>query len=257
MLIAKADDAIHKAWLYRLLTALADESTLMPVLRFKGGTCAAMIGYLNRFSVDLDFDYIGDAKAVPAVRQQITELAQKHGLTIKDQSKKGIQFFFKYNAKLNQRNTIKLEAQFPPPISNRYAPMYLAEIDRTMSCQTIETMFANKLVAVMDRYESHGSIAGRDLYDIYQFFNQGLTYRAEVIVERRGTTVVLYLKALIKFIEQNITDTIINQDLNTLLPNAEFQAIRSILKTQVVMFLKNDLTRFTLHGVNKNDILPI
>ena len=42
-----------------------------------------------------------------------------------------------------------------------------------MRCQTIETMFANKLVSVLDRFEKHHSIAGRDLYDIHQFFLQG------------------------------------------------------------------------------------
>lgn len=243
MLLPKPEDAIHKAWLYRLLTALADDLALMQVLRFKGGTCAAMTGYLNRFSVDLDFDYIGDRKAVPTVRQQINQLAKHHGLTIKDQSKTGLQFFFKYPAPPHKRNTIKLEAQFPPPQSNQYAPAHLSEIDRTVPCQTIETMFANKLVAMMDRYEAHGSIAGRDLYDIYQFFSQGLSYRPEIIVERCGTTVIAYLQALIKFIQQYITTTIINQDLNPLLPAAEFQAIRATLKAQVLMFLKDELAR--------------
>lgn len=243
MLLPKPEDAIHKAWLYRLLTALADDLVLMQVLRFKGGTCAAMTGYLNRFSVDLDFDYIGDQKTVSPVRQQIAQLARHHGLIIKDQSKAGLQFFFKYSAPSHKRNTIKLEAQFPPPQSNQYAPVHLSEIDRTVPCQTIETMFANKLVAMMDRYEADGSIAGRDLYDIYQFFSQGLSYLPEIIVERRGTTVTAYLQDLIKFIQQHITTTIINQDLNPLLPTAEFHAIRSTLKAQVLVFLKDELAR--------------
>lgn len=243
MLLPRPEDSVHKAWLYRLLTAITDEASLMQVLRFKGGTCAAMAGFLNRFSIDLDFDYIGDTThtTIELIRARIKKLATTHGLSVKDYSQHGIQFFFKYPAPIHKRNTIKLEAQFPPPQSNQYAPLYLADIDRTLPCQTIETMFANKLVAVMDRYEQHQSIAGRDIYDIYQFFLQNLSYSKIVIEERRHVSVQEYFQQLIIFIEKHVTDTIINQDLNSLLSTQEFKSIRSSLKPQVLMLLKDEL----------------
>lgn len=43
---------------------------------------------------------------------------------------------------------------------------------------------------------------------------------------------------LIGFIEKEITETIITQDLSTLLPNDKFQKIRRILKPEVLMFLR-------------------
>ena len=57
----------------------------------------------------------------------------------------------------------------PPPKSNVYETVRLVEIDRIATCQTIETMFANKLVALIERREKTGSIAGRDLYDVHHF----------------------------------------------------------------------------------------
>lgn len=40
----------------RLLIEIVDQPVLAHNLVFKGGTCAGMLGYLDRFSVDLDFD---------------------------------------------------------------------------------------------------------------------------------------------------------------------------------------------------------
>jgi predicted nucleotidyltransferase component of viral defense system len=96
MSILNKQDAIHKAWLYRLLEGVADDSFLPSVLRFKGGTCATMLGWLDRFSVDLDFDYAGDQTQVAQARRSFERMAISLGLTIKDSSKRGIQYFLRY-----------------------------------------------------------------------------------------------------------------------------------------------------------------
>jgi predicted nucleotidyltransferase component of viral defense system len=245
MLLPRTEDTIHKAWLYRLLITLADDTELMQVLRFKGGTCAAMAGFLHRFSVDLDFDYLGDTGDLPRIRKRIEQHTDALGLEIKDSSKNGLQYFLKYPAPTHQRNTIKLEAQFPPPRTNEYAPMMLSEIDRTLQCQTIETMFANTLVAVMDRYQKTHSIAGRDIYDIHQFFLQGLGYRSAVIEERWNMPVRSFFEELIAFIAEHVTQKVIDQDINTLVPHQEFQAIRKTLKQEVIAFLHDEYARVT------------
>ena len=54
---------LHKVWMYRVLTSIVDTPESAKVLRFKGGTCAAMRGLLNRFSVDLDFDIVAEKKS--------------------------------------------------------------------------------------------------------------------------------------------------------------------------------------------------
>ncbi len=225
--------------LYRVLVGIADDITLADVLRFKGGTCAAMRGYLNRFSVDLDFDFLGQLHSVPEVRGRIEKMVSSLGFEIYDESKKGIQFFLKYQAPPGKRNTLKIDASFPVPKSSHYDSFYFSDIDRTLGCQTIEDMCANKLVAVLDRYEKYGSVAGRDLYDIHSFFSQELEYDPDIIVERRKVEVKVFLRELVAFVKKHFTETILNQDLNMLLPDQEFKRVRKILIPETIRFLED------------------
>ena len=78
-------------------------------------------------------------------------------------------------------------------------------------------------MAVTDRYNVHKTIAGRDIYDVHYFLVHGYAYHGPVIQERTGLTPHDYLGRLIDFINELVTQTIINEDLNTLLPNKQFQ----------------------------------
>lgn len=243
MILPSQKDAIHKAWLYRLLAEIYDNPMLAGALYFKGGTCAAMLGYLDRFSVDLDFDFVGKPADVPEIQKKLESIFKNLGLEIKDRSRNVPQYFLKYPVKAGERNTIKLDVTFPPPKANKYEPKEFIDIDRIINCQTIETMFANKLVALIERYEKNESIAGRDLYDIHHFFLQGFKYDEEVIRERRKKPPVEFFKELAEFTKKNITETIINQDLNILLVPEKFQQIRKILKRETLMFLRDEIAR--------------
>ncbi|MBU4580315.1 nucleotidyl transferase AbiEii/AbiGii toxin family protein [Patescibacteria group bacterium] len=241
MILPNSRDTIHKAWLYRLLSAIYDNKTLASSLYFKGGTCAAMLGFLDRFSVDLDFDYTGEKEKIKMLKKELENIFSELGLEIKDQSQKVPQYFLKYQAKINLRNTIKIDITFPAPKANTYQAFKLDDIDRTIVCQTAETMFANKLVALIDRWERKKAIAGRDLYDIHYFFMQGLGYNEKVIIERRKNSDLAYFfRTLINFIDKKINETIIDQDLNFLLSPDKFKKIRKMLKKETMMFLKDE-----------------
>ena len=165
------------------------------------------------------------------------------GLEVKDKSKIVPQYFLKYPVPGGGRNTLKIDTTFPSPKSNVYKAARFAEIDRIIGCQTIETMFANKLVAIIDRREKRESLAGRDLYDIHHFFLQGYSYNSAVIKERRKISVKSYLKKLAGFIEKKFTEKIITQDLNLLLPPDKFQKIRKVIKRETLIFLKDEIAR--------------
>ena len=242
MEIPRSQDAAHKAWLYRLLTEILDNSELSQNLYFKGGTCASMLGFLDRFSVDLDFD-LKDTSKKDSLRLEIHKVISALGLQIKDESKNALQFFLKYDAPAQGRNTLKLDINDLPPKANEYIAAKLSEIDRTALCQTIETMFANKLVAALARFERTGGVAGRDIYDIHYFFMHGYKYKPEIIEERRGTSVKIFLSTLIDFINKEVNETVINQDLNLLLPATKFAKIRKTLKQEVLVFLNDELKR--------------
>ncbi len=244
MLIPRKEDALHKAWLLRLLTAICEHPLLSRKLGFKGGTMAALRGFLDRFSVDLDFDLLAEKKDQPKIHAALETIFKDLGLAIKDQSANIPQYFVKYPVKNSgSRNTIKVDMWFPAPKTNQYEMTLVPELDRVMQCQTLETMVANKLVALMARHEKNRKIAGRDLFDIHHFLLQGYPYRAEIILELRKEPLPSFFKKLIHFVETHVTNTLIDQDLNPLLPADEFRKIRKILKQETLQLLKDELKR--------------
>ena len=112
MLLPNPKDALHRAWLYRLLIAIYDNEYLSESLYFKGGTCAAMLGWLDRFSVDLDFDLMVEKNEMSKVRKEMEKIFKNLGMKIKDQSKNTPQYFLKYDAPKDFRNTLKIDVTF-------------------------------------------------------------------------------------------------------------------------------------------------
>jgi len=237
MIVSNPQDALHRGQMYRLLIEIADDAILSKNLIFKGGTCAVLLGRLDRFSVDLDFDIMKPSIA-PKLETSFKKIFSRLGLTVKDESRRVLQYYLKYESPAGARNTLKLDAVNTVYQNDIYKPSFLADIQRYLTCQTIETQFAHKLVAVTDRYEKHHSIAGRDMYDIHYFFLNQYRFNKEAIIERTGLSVGEYISKLIDFIEKNVTETVINEDLNMLLPFAKFNVIRHSLKSEVLAMLK-------------------
>lgn len=243
MILPDKKDAVHKAWLYRMLSRLFDDPFISEKLAFKGGTCAAMLGYLDRFSIDLDFDFLGEGAELAETRAHMERVFESVGLTVYDQSKYAPQYFLKYPTKQGERNALKIDATFPPPQANQYEPKRFSEIDRIIVCQTKETMFANKLVAAMERYQKNERIAGRDIYDIHHFFLSGFGYDKDVIRERTKKDSVAFFTELREFVDSKITAVILDQDLNHLLPHEQWKKIRKTLKQEVLLFLRDEVER--------------
>lgn len=238
MILIKPEDILHKAQLLRLLAEIVDNPALSSSIYFKGGTCALMLGFLDRFSVDLDFDLKkGSAKSELLV--EFIKIFKKHNFKLEDTDKENLYFVLKYDASQNQRNTLKLSVSDVFVEANDYKTVYLPEIDRFVACQTIETMFANKLVAPIDRFKKHEKITGRDIYDIHYFFSKGYRFKKEIIQERTKLSLENYIKSLIKFIEDKVTDRALSEDLNMLLPYDKFQKIRKTLKPETLIFLRS------------------
>jgi len=239
----RPEDVIHKSQLHRLLIEVVDQPLLAQSLAFKGGTCAAMLGYLDRFSVDLDFDVLPGSN-FDGIREKFYKLFSDLGLELKLAFDKSLFFQVKYKNNVGKRSKLKVSASTNFVSANQYKVHYFPEIDRLINSQTIETMFANKLVAIMDRYEQHQSIAGRDIYDIHHYFIKGYQYNLEVITERTGSPLDKYLEKLIEFIRKNVNQTIINEDLNSLLSANQFQSVRKILIPEILTFLELEKNKF-------------
>lgn len=239
MLNLRPEDILHKSQLNRLLIEIIDRPALSQVLAFKGGTCAGMLGYLDRFSVDLDFDVLQNAGET-ALREEFLQVFEYLGLTVIEALKNALMFRLRYPSKPGQRSNLKVSANSQVVQANKYRVVYLPEVDRLMNCQTLETMFANKLVAVTDRHDLYGTVAGRDIYDIHHFFIHGYSYNAQVILERTALEPRAYFGKLSDFIKKHVTQTIINEDLNTLLPYQQFQQIRKVLIPETLSLLARE-----------------
>lgn len=248
MQLPNPKDARHKGWLYRTLSSIADDPFLASLLAFKGGTCAAMLGFLDRFSVDLDFDYRGKEHSFDEARAHLESIFADLNLVVKDKSPRIPQYFLRYSAPDGERNTLKIDMSFPPVAGNIYEAKRLIDIDRIFTCQTIETMFANKLVSLIDRFHKSGSIAGRDLYDIHFFFENSHRYTEAVILERAQKPLSAFFEDLIAFIEQQVTDGLLAEDLNALVPPETFRRIRKTLKQETLVFLRDELARQNNEG---------
>jgi len=242
MLIPKREDSVHKAQMYQLLVEILDNPIVSQQVYFKGGSAAAMVGWLDRFSVDLDFDLKRGANK-KILDDELKKIFKNLDFTVDKKSRQTLFYLLKYKSHLSSRNSLKLSLIDIALKSNQYAPQFLSEIGRFALCQTIETMFANKLVAITDRYKKRKMIAGRDLYDVHYFFLKGHRYLPEIIVERTGKKPASYLKELKDFIDKKVNEKIITEDLNFLLPAKKFKLIKKVLKRETLMFLKDELLR--------------
>lgn len=142
MLDLRPDDALHKSYLNRLLIEIIDRPILAHNLAFKGGTCSSMLGYLDRFSVDLDFDVLKDADET-ALRNEFHKVFDYFDLKVTGELDKVLFFQLRYPSDPGKRNTMKVSATNLKINANQYKVQYFTEIDRLMNSQTIETILPN------------------------------------------------------------------------------------------------------------------
>lgn len=245
MLITSPQNMKHKVQLLRLLSEILKDNILANELMFKGGTYAALRGVLNRFSVDLDFD-LPNKDENSKIENRLYGIFKDLGLEIKDQSKNYLQFFLKYRAFATlptERNTLKLEINDVPSQFNKYEKVNLLELNMFCNGHTLETMFANKLVAAKARFDKKGKVSGRDFYDLHKFFEQGFGVNTQVIEDLTKMSYKNYLDDLVKFVEKEVSEQVINEDLNTILDKKELNVISKHLKTELIFMLNDELAR--------------
>lgn len=238
----KGSDAVHRSVMSTILIAIADDPVLSHGLIFKGGTCAMMLEFLDRFSVDLDFDLVKGYKNQD-VQKSLESVFSKLSLPIVQKHPSTLMYKVRYSDDPAARKTIKVSVNEDFVASSTYQPQYLAYIDRTMICQTRESMVAQKMIALTQRFEKRGIVAGRDVYDIHHFLLSGYAYSVEVIRERTGMTMQKYIAKMISFIETRVNQRAIDEDINLLLPVPFFKKIRKILIPETTALLRAELER--------------
>ncbi len=203
------------------------DSSLGPMLGFKGGTATNFFYDLGRFSVDLDFDLLnGDKEAY--VFEKIEEILREYG-TIKEKYRKKHTLLFVISYDKKSQN-IKVEIN-RRVFGSRYELKNYLGI--SMLIMVREDMFAHKLVAVLERAKK----ANRDVYDIWYFLKNRWPINKEIVEKRTKMSFRDHLKKCIEFIDSLSNRTILF-GMGELLDEKQKAWVKTNLKKDTVFLLK-------------------
>ena len=227
--MAKAtfNPSVHKNILIQILKDIYSDTTISPLLGFKGGTAAYLFYGLNRDSVDLDFDLLDNSQE-DYVFARITQIAEKYG-SIKDVEKKRYTLFFLFSYEDNMRK-VKIDISRRPHTSKFELKTYLGF---SMLVMVKEDMFANKLLAMHERI----SKTSRDIYDVWFFLEQRFPINEAIIIDRAQMSCHELLQKCIDQLENMKNRDILN-GLGELLSESQKSWARMKLRTETILLLK-------------------
>jgi len=219
--------ATYKNILIKILKDIYTDSSLGPLLGFKGGTAMYLFYDLERFSVDLDFDLLDETKE-QEVFDKMENIVKEYG-TIKEKTNKRHTLFIllSYN---EEAQNIKVEINKRSFGSQYEVKNYLGI---SMLVMKKEDMFAHKLVAMTERTK----IANRDVFDVYFFLKNNWGINKEIVEKRTEMEFTKYLEKCIKSVE-NISNRGILSGMGELIDGKQKDWVKSKLKQDTVFLLK-------------------
>ncbi|MDD4995591.1 MAG: nucleotidyl transferase AbiEii/AbiGii toxin family protein [Patescibacteria group bacterium] len=224
------DTVKHKNILVRILKDIYTDSTIGPLLGFKGGTAAFLFYDLNRFSVDLDFDLLEESKE-DYVFEQIQKILSAYGTIKEAQTKRfNLLFLLSYDDKEIGAQNIKVEIN-RRNFGSRYEVK--AYLGISMKVMVKEDMLAHKLCAM---YERIGK-TNRDIFDVYYFLHNNWPVNKEIIEGRTGTSYKDFLQKCINSLEK-VSDRNILSGMGELLDEKQKAWVKSKLRAETIFLLK-------------------
>ncbi|MGB9006018.1 MAG: nucleotidyl transferase AbiEii/AbiGii toxin family protein [Candidatus Aminicenantales bacterium] len=220
------DRDVHQSILLQILKDIYADTSLGPLLGFKGGTAAHFFYNLSRFSIDLDFDLLNGAKE-DFFFEKVERILREYG-TIKEKSKKLHTLFFLLSYDGEAPN-IKVEINRRNFGSAYELKNYLGI---SMLVMVKEDMFAHKLVAMLERTKA----ANRDIYDVWHFLKNNWPVNKEIVEKRTETRFKDHLKKCIAFVE-SVSDRAILSGSGELLDEKQKAWARVHLKSDTVFLL--------------------
>lgn len=192
--IARLDKIKHRNLMKNILISIYKDFDLWTSLVFKWWTAVYFLYWLDRFSTDLDFDLI--LENIKLSDEQILEKIK----TI-------LSKFWDVKRSYNKRNTIFLLLSYwnidhnikieisKRGISGSYEK--LSWLSVWLLVMKKESIFTNKLVTLLNR----ASLANRDIYDIYFFFNNNIDFDIELLEKKVWKKYIEYFKEIIVFLK--------------------------------------------------------
>ncbi|MBN1684135.1 MAG: nucleotidyl transferase AbiEii/AbiGii toxin family protein [Gammaproteobacteria bacterium] len=217
----------HRNIMLQILKDIYADTSIAPLLGFKGGTAAYFFYDLNRFSTDLDFDLL-DASYKTLVFEKLTKILEKYG-QLKDARQKRFTLFFLLSYQPKSYN-IKIEINLRTFGSNYEPQEYLGISTLVM---TREDMFAHKLVAMYERQaKTH-----RDIFDVWFFSKNHWPINKKIIEKRTQLTFQQFLKKCIQLLEKKSSRNILS-GIGELLDQNQKQWAKSRLLEDTIFLLK-------------------
>jgi len=220
----------HKYILVQILKSVYSDKGISSVIGFKGGTAAYLFYNLPRFSVDLDFNLLESARN-DLVFERMKDILKSYGnVKIAREKRYTIFFLLSYG---EEATNIKIEISKRKFPDNYEVKNYLGIPMLVMKKRDI---FAHKFVAFLDRK----SIANRDAFDLWFFFNGNWQINKEIVKLRTGRKFEDYLKNCIEAVK-GINDTYILQGLGEVLEEEQKNWVKNNLKKDLIFLMRNYL----------------
>lgn len=183
----------HKFFLIQMLKDIYSDPELAATLGFKGGTAMMLFHDLPRFSVDLDFNLLGDSES-RSVYDKLRQILMNYG-NIHDEAEQHYGMILVLDYEQGGRN-LKLEVSIRDYPARYNLRDYLGI---SMKVMDLEYMFTHKLMAILDR----SSLTNRDVFDTWFYMNKRLMLKKVVLDARLDCTLDEYLGKCIEAV-QNI-----------------------------------------------------
>lgn len=219
------DTALHKNTLTRILKDIYTDTTMGPILGFKGGTAAYFFYGLDRFSVDLDFDLLDESKA-EYIFEKMKSILAEYGI-IKQADQKRYTIFLRLSYKENN-HSIKIEINRRNFGSRYEVKSYLGI---AMKVMVQEDMAANKMVAMIER------TANRDIFDTYFFLKNNWPINENIIATRTGLLMHEFLTTCIERLQAMSNQNILS-GLGELLDQKQKAWVKSKLLSETIFLLQ-------------------
>jgi predicted nucleotidyltransferase component of viral defense system len=221
------DRNVHKTILLQILKDIYTDTSLGPILGFKGGTAANFFYDLGRFSVDLDFDLLKSDKDI-FVFENIETILQDYG-NIKEKYRKRntLLFVISYDEK-SQNIKVEINRRI---FGSRYELKNYLGI--SMLIMVKEDMFAHKLVALQERVKT----ANRDVYDIWHFLKNRWPINKEIVEKRTGMPFKEHLEKCIVIVE-SLSERTILSGMGELLDEKQKAWAKTHLRNDTLFLLK-------------------
>lgn len=154
----------HRTLMFQIIKDIFN-SKIWKYLAFKWWTACYFLYWLNRFSTDLDFDLIDNSQNID---EELYKILKKYW-SIKTWNKIILSY---WTSDVN----IKVDVNRKIWKNNTYE--FVNFYWNTIKVQDKATIFANKLVALIERHTN------RDIYDVYFMFSNMFPINEKVIIER-------------------------------------------------------------------------